>query len=678
MKDESIARWNGLKKSKADLSPEEYTRRLELLMEDMVNEGTEQPDSFLLYDEMRALLDFLQISITVTDRESRFLFVNDYFADLYQAEKTELLARRLVDIYPMSRSMNAERNDQLVLKTGVPRLDIQEQVPTKLGERIFTTSKYPFKRKDKTIGILTISLDMTEHTKYIKELERSKQIAEDADSAKGQFLANISHEIRTPLNIIIGNSEILKESLPVGTPDHTYLKGIIISGTNLLNLINDILDLSKVDAGQMLLKKEPLNVRSFLNDIKEIFKVKAHEKGLRFDFDIEESLPSIIWVDEIRLRQVIFNLIGNAVKFTQTGSINLSVRSKIKTKTQLDLFIDIKDTGIGIPPSQQRVIFEPFRQQVGQSTRTFGGTGLGLAISKRLVEAMDGRISVSSNIGIGSVFRIYLSNVEYENEWGETASDDGFEYKFEPAKVLIAEDSEEHLEIMKFFLKSDALTVYEAHNGQEALDKLALVKPDLIIMDIQMPVMNGFKAAKNIRANARFNEIPIVAISSFSDINKQNKVLEICTDYVSKPLSKTKFLEVVSKYIPCQKISKKQEIKVEATEDTSFNSFEQRMNEIEKNGQIQDFYLEFSTKIIDLYNELQLNMSMNNLGRLGFQSLDLGMRYQVELMEETGKRIEECLSDFRLDEIMKLMPKYEKMIHMIKTIQKSSYGTNLK
>ncbi|HEX2960852.1 MAG TPA: ATP-binding protein [Ignavibacteriales bacterium] len=246
-----------------------------------------------------------------------------------------------------------------------------------------------------------------------KRLKKAKEAAESADRAKSLFLANMSHEIRTPMNIIMGFSELLKQEVN-DRKLHEYISGILVSSKNLLMLINDILDLSKIDANRIEITHEPVSLHLILNEISQIFTSTLRQKGVGFNMNIAPGVPGRLLLDEVRVRQILFNLIGNAVKFTDSGMVSVNVRAEAESENRgkVDLFFEVCDTGLGIPEDQFELIFEVFRQREGQSTKKYGGTGLGLTITKRLVEMMNGRISVESKVGSGSTFRFNLPDVE--------------------------------------------------------------------------------------------------------------------------------------------------------------------------------------------------------------------------------------------------------------------------
>jgi PAS domain S-box-containing protein len=263
----------------------------------------------------------------------------------------------------------------------------------------------------KITHFVKVAEDITERKRAEEALKKAKEDAELASRAKSEFIANMSHEIRTPLNAVLGFSELL--SLRITDSEHkSYLDAIGLAGENLLMLINDVLDLAKIEAGHLEIQYEEVNLEVIFDELKQIFALKLSEKNLVFVVEIDEELPYTLMLDEIRLRQVLLNLVGNAIKFTEKGSIKLDAQKQTDKHGKLDLIISVADTGIGIPENQQDRIFETFQQLDGQSTRKYGGTGLGLALCKRLVKLMNGHISVESKVGGGSIFEISLPDVE--------------------------------------------------------------------------------------------------------------------------------------------------------------------------------------------------------------------------------------------------------------------------
>ncbi|MBE9563068.1 MAG: response regulator, partial [Proteobacteria bacterium] len=376
-------------------------------------------------------------------------------------------------------------------------------------------------------------------------LKRAKEQAESANQAKSEFLANMSHEIRTPLNAVIGFSELLT-SLVVDEKQKSYLHSIQTSGKTLLTLINDILDLSKIEAGRLDINYEIININRIFSELHQIFVIKLAEKNLEFIVDIDDNLPTALLFDEIRLRQVLLNLIGNAVKFTEIGHIKLASHKIDKDDpNKIDLVISVTDTGIGIPLNQQEMVFESFRQQDGQSTRKYGGTGLGLAITKRLIKIMNGQISIDSQVGKGSTFEITLHDVEISAPKlsNSTIGTDWKTIDFNSGKVLIVDDIKYNRNIIKELLHN--LEVFEAENGQQAIIFAEKYHPDVILMDIRMPIMDGYETTKRLKANPNTAGIPIIALTA-SAIETHSEQFD---GYLCKPINIPILFNELSRYL---------------------------------------------------------------------------------------------------------------------------------
>ncbi|MCP4138263.1 MAG: ABC transporter substrate-binding protein [bacterium] len=396
--------------------------------------------------------------------------------------------------------------------------------------------------------------DITEK-KQALQLQIEKDAAEASNRAKSLFIANMSHEIRTPMNAILGFSELLEEELE-NKKHKKYLSSILTSGQSLLNLINDILDLSKIEAGKFELQYTAANPQDLLKEIKQIFSQKAAQKNIDLLLTVDPSLPPGLLLDEIRLRQVLLNLVGNAVKFTEKGQVKLSLGSFYPDEetSHLDLIFSVEDSGIGIRPDQQDVIFQEFRQQEGQINAKYGGTGLGLAISKRLASIMNGTITVESEPGKGSTFKLILKHVSVASII-EKPSDaaDNINLKaieFDRASILLVDDIENNRSLIKGFLGSYNFIIHEAENGKEAVELVYEIRPNLVLMDMKMPVMTGYEALKILKEDPATREIPIIAITASAMKQDEQFIKDTgCNEYLRKPVSKKKLIAAMLPFL---------------------------------------------------------------------------------------------------------------------------------
>ncbi len=480
-----------------------------------------------------------------TSIDGRYLAANHALAEIYGYASPEELMAECSEI-GRQIYVDPNRRDEFVaaiIQNGTVT-DFESQIWRRDGSVIWITenARLIYDEHGAPLHYEGIIRDITAEKQAREALGDAVAAAESANRAKTEFLANMSHEIRTPMNAILGFSELLT-GLVREPKARSYLSAIHSSGHTLLQLINDILDLSKIEAGKLELEYEKLSVGAILREVQQIFSQKAAQKDVQLRVEIDPGLPSGLMLDEIRLRQILFNSVGNALKFTEEGSVLMrALREPIPGRADVvRLVLEVEDTGIGIPESEQTRIFEAFTQQAGQSTKKHGGTGLGLTITQRLVEMMGGKISLWSVPGEGSRFRFTFDEVAVASvdlapprDIAPVASIDDFE----PATVLVVDDVELNRDLFRAFFENTRHRFVEAVNGREGIEAARRERPDLILMDVRMPVMDGVQATRILKADPELKHIPIVIVTASAMRSEEQELKPIADGFLRKPVSR--------------------------------------------------------------------------------------------------------------------------------------------
>lgn len=385
--------------------------------------------------------------------------------------------------------------------------------------------------------------------RMIKALNESEKRSKELANMQEQFLANMSHEIRTPMNSILGFTNLLKRT-ELNPMQREYIQNIHSAGENLLTLVNDILDLSKIEAGMMHIEETRFSLRSMVSSVGAMFIEKIREKDLKFNVHIDKDVPDILSGDAVRLTQILVNLISNAVKFTDEGEITLYVQLLASSETDARIRLCVKDTGIGIAPEKQSAIFERFQQAELETTRRFGGTGLGLSIVKQLIEIQGGAIRLESAIGKGSEFIVELNYKlpDLAQMYSEALAEQEEQVPLQKIKVLVAEDNHMNQQLVKHLMKSWSLDYSIVNTGAEAVEELKNNPYSIVLMDIQMPEMDGYTATTIIRNELKL-DVPIIAMTAHAMVGEKEKCLQLgMNDYVSKPIKETVLYNIIARH----------------------------------------------------------------------------------------------------------------------------------
>ena len=508
---------------------------------------------------VRSALDTLAEGLIVLDNRGQIVLANEAFGAMVERPPDKLVGR------PASKFAwgLADPGEQLpwtkAIAEQLPQVNAQVRLQSGSGtERIFIVNCSPvLGNNGRYRGVLVSFDDVTQLEQQRVELAKSKEAAVAANRAKSDFLANMSHEIRTPMNAILGFADILQRDYGLGETDRQkYLGTIHSSGKHLLNLINDILDLSKVESGRLELEKKPCSPHEVISDVVTVLRNRASEKGIQLSFH-SPRIPETITTDAGRLRQIITNLVGNAIKFTEQGGVHI-VANLLPDSNDPVLAIDIRDSGIGMTDEQAEKIFDPFVQADASVTRRFGGTGLGLAISRRLARALGGDITVTSKLNEGSTFTVTLTtgNLEGIRITDSATLDEERQYLTAPAavsrdlppiRILVADDSPANRDLLKLVLSRAGGTIDTAENGQVAIELVARHKYDILLLDMQMPVVDGFAATKTIRQQS---EVPILALTADAMKGSEERCMAAgCSAFVPKPIDMDELFRAIKELV---------------------------------------------------------------------------------------------------------------------------------
>jgi len=515
---------------------------------------------------VREALDILTEGLMIVDLDDRVLLANSAMARTVNKDADALVGKK-ANQFPFKRVDGVKempwtecgRRKELISGTTVQFVDADQT------NRNFKINCSPLFGTEGQIRGVMVSLDdvtVLEQNKI--DLRNAKDEADNANKAKSDFLANMSHEIRNPMNAIVGFTDILRRGLEDCAATRTrHLNTIHASGTHLVELINDILDFSKIEAGKLDLEIRACSPYELMSDVVNVLRMKAEEHQLTISVEVCGEIPETIESDPTRLRQILMNLVSNAIKFTSEGGVRI-VASTVRKGGKSFVQFEVIDTGIGMTKEQKARLFKEFMQADSSVTRRFGGTGLGLAISKKLTEALGGEIAVDSEPGTGSRFHFCIATGDIahvkmltcEQAAENFAVNDstvktGLSTWFKPARVLITDDTPANRQLASLVLRKAGLQIDEAENGAIAVEKASTNSYDLLLMDMQMPVMDGFTATRTLRSQGM--TIPILAFTAnVTEMDRQNCVASGCTGFLTKPINIDLLLSTIAEYLPTQ------------------------------------------------------------------------------------------------------------------------------
>jgi len=613
----------------------------EILKKDLINAHSKNQEQKMFF---QTILDSTPDWIFVKDKNFKFIFVNESFANALGKEPKDFIGKDDIELGFSeelvfgndNKGIKGFRNDDKLVLAGKNLHNTYDPATFSNGEsHIFDTIKCPLTNKyNEVFAVLGYARDITELNEIQqvlikkeaklelmnKDLIVQSKTAQAANNAKTEFLANMSHELRTPLNGISLPCQIL-EKMDLTEKQKGFINTISISTDRLLNIINKVLDLTKIEKGEISIVNSNFNLAQVINNIKIIFIDKIKQKNLKFRLMNNINEDTNFYSDMNHIQQIIINLINNAIKFTREGEIVLEVAYK-DFDGKLCLYCGISDTGIGISDENKSKLFKDFSQADSSITKEYGGSGLGLSISKKIITEMNGEIGFFSEENVGSMFYFHIP-MEKSNTTNECSDITQSEIQFHNVKILVVDDDFINQNVLSHILKEKGCIIEIANNGQEAIDKIKENLYDIVLMDIQMPIMDGITAVKEIRKIAQFAELIIIAVTANAINGNKEKYLNAgMTDYIAKPVDGNTLINLIAEYISHKTRTKIKRIKkntIIAKQYPGFDIFELQKMFSNNEDIVESIISKFKKNYFNIINdilELYKNSSTEELLKL--------------------------------------------------------------
>jgi PAS domain S-box-containing protein len=617
--------------------------------------------------QLRTIFENAAVGIALCSLDGRFFRVNPKFCDIIGYDESDILERSFKDITPIKYRQQHQKYIDRLLGHQIPSYTMEKCYICKDGNLTWVNTLVSLMQDatGEAKYFIYIVEDIQERKEAELELTKAKEMADIANQAKSEFLANMSHEIRTPMNAILGFCHLLQD-LVKERKAISYLNSVISSGNTLLALINDILDLSKIEAGKLEIHNEIINICQLLEEIKQIFSEKAQEKRLSLLLEIADNLPQTIIFDEVRLRQILFNVVGNALKFTENGFVCISAKAYFDSEKPdyIQLILAVTDTGIGIAPEQQERIFESFVQSEGQSNRKYGGSGLGLSITRRLTEMLGGTIELHSKLAEGSTFRLIFPEVaiakkESFNEVFLFQEDEDLN-QFSPLKILVVDDVESNRELIQEYFENTHHEIIMAKNGQEAIAMTQKHSIDLILLDLKMPKMGGEEAAIYFKQNPKTKQIPIIILTASALRFDQDELEELCEDFLCKPVSCSELVTALKKVFKPQEKSESISL-IENPLETELPSTMFALTD-----KYPELLEHLQQQKLEIWPQLCQTMIMGDLQKFSMRLRQLSQDYQCPELLEYSLLLDSQIEDFDWELLPKTIGRFSEIIALIK------------